>query len=103
MTLCVEQYLKKVVSLEDVYLTAKFFIAVFSINTVSSWFCESVLLFLCIFIYNLAINILFAWVPAYSNHKDLIDNSIESAKKIMSENYEIVKSMIPKYEDKKSN
>ena len=101
--ICVEQYMKKVVSLEDCSLTAKFFITLFTINTISSWFCESFLIWASTNIYNIAINILFAWIPVYSNYKDLIDNTIESGKKTISENYEIVKSMIPKYEEKKNN
>jgi hypothetical protein len=100
----IDQYFRRVVSLEDTYLTAKFFAGVFTLNTVSSWFCECFLIWLGNFkTYLLGVNVLFAWVPIYNSNKDLIEGSFESFKKSSAEYYDILKGMIPKYVEKKNN
>jgi len=89
-----EDYMKRVTSLEDTALTAKFFVKVFAVNVISSWFCE------CFLIWS-ALNVMFLWSPIYNSNKDLIDGTIEQTKKSACEYYGIVKSMIPKYVEKK--
>lgn len=97
-----DQYIRRVISLEDHYLTLKFFAAVFTLNTVSYWFCESFLIWLgikCNLIQG--INFFFIWTPVYNSYKDLIDGTLETSKRSLLEYYEIVKSMIPKYVERK--
>lgn len=58
--------------------------------------------YLALYIYSniLGINFLFAWSPFYNMNKDLIDNTCENAKKSANEYFELVRSLIPKYEEK---
>lgn len=100
--ICFDQYIKRVTSLDDVYLTVKFFLTVLAVNTMSSWFCDCLAIWLGILALKpLVLNLVFAYSPIYNMNKDLIDNTYEMVVKSATEYYELVKSLIPKYEEKR--
>lgn len=90
----------RVISLEDFYITFKFFITILSINTMSAWFSDCFFIWLGNYKPYIVINILFVWSQIYQMNKVLIDSVCDNFAETFLEDYQLVKAMIPKYEAK---
>jgi len=86
-------YMKRVISLDDLFLTIRFFGFLLGILTIADWFSESFLAFIYI-------NAIFVWNPIKTKYGDEIEKYVEDSKSRCLEYLEMIKSVIPKYVDK---
>ena len=88
----VEQYYKRVCSLEDLILTIKFFFWLYIIYYFSLWFSGEFLIWSFL-------NVLFMWVPYYNKRKDRAESCYNKVKERIHNFYNRIKSRIPKYQE----
>ena len=88
----VEQYHKRVCSLQDLIPTFKFFFWLYITYYLSLWFSGE-------FLFWSFLNMLFLWVPFYNKHKDRVDSCCDKLKVRIHNFYNRIKSRIPKYQE----